>query len=66
MTARRIIVPGAMPSRDDNGRALPAILRFYEPGTARNELKPVYTDNTLNIELEQPILSNVSASSAQI
>jgi len=66
MTARRIIVPGAMPSRDANGRALPAKLRFYEPGTSRNELKAVYTDDTLSIEHEQPIPSNASGYFVQI
>ena len=56
MTARRIIVPGAMPSRDANGRALPAKLRFYEPDT--DVLATVYTDNTLEVEHGQPILSS--------
>ena len=60
MTARRIIVPGAMPSRDANGRALPSKLRFYEPGTATNELKAVYTDLTLSTAHGQPILSDAS------
>lgn len=47
MAARQIIVPGAMPSRDANGRALPAKFRFYMPGAALTTPKPVYTDATL-------------------
>lgn len=58
MTARRIIVPGAMPSRDANGRALPAKLRFYSPGT--DTLASVYTSSALTTAFSQPILSNAS------
>lgn len=58
MTARPLIVPGAMPSRDPNGRSLPAKLRFYDPGTVVTELKDVYSDATLVTPLSQPILSD--------
>lgn len=56
MTARPLIVPGAMPSRDANGRALAAKLRFYTPATTT--YKAVYTDNTLTNQFSQPILSD--------
>jgi hypothetical protein len=51
-----IIVPGAMPSRDANGRALPAKFRFYQPDTTTPAI--VYTDNTLGVALPFPILSD--------
>lgn len=59
MTARRIYIPEAMPSRDANGRALPAFLRFYEPTGTFDLLKPVYADDSLSVLLEQPVESNV-------
>lgn len=60
MAARQIIVPGAMPSRDQNGRALPAKLRFYEPNTALTTLKTVYTTSALNVAHATPILSDAA------
>lgn len=56
MAARQIIVPGAMPSRDANGRALPAKFRFYMPETSTPAV--VYTDATLTTPHEFPILSD--------
>lgn len=64
MTARRIIVPGAMPSRDANGRALPAKLRFYEPDT--DTLATVYTSAALTVPHSQPILSTSTGHFAAI
>lgn len=58
MTARQIIVPGAMPSRDANGRALPAKFRFYLPGAALTTVATVYTDDTLTTPQPFPILSD--------
>lgn len=60
MTARRLYVPEAMPSRDANGRALLAKLKFYEPDSALDTLKAVYTDGTLTTAHNQPIMSNAS------
>jgi hypothetical protein len=60
MAARQIIVPGAMPSRDANGRALPAKFRFYEPGAALTTPATVYTDNTLTVPHDFPILSDAA------
>lgn len=60
MTARPVIVPGAMPSRDGNGRSLPAKLRFYTPGSAFTTTKPVYSDYTLATALSQPVLSDAA------
>lgn len=57
MTARMIIVPGAMPSRDANGRALPAKFRFYLPSSG-GVPTTVYTDNTLSVPHEFPIISD--------
>lgn len=58
MTARQMIVPGAMPSRDANGRNLPAKFRFYTAGTGGTVAGVVYADNTLTVPLSQPILSD--------
>jgi hypothetical protein len=58
MAARQIIVPGAMPSRDRNGRILPAKLRFYVRGTAFNTPAVIYTDDTLAVSHDFPILSD--------
>lgn len=60
MVARRLYVPEAMPTRDANGRALPAKLRFYAPGSALDTLKPVYSDDTLTVPLAQPVLSDAA------
>lgn len=60
MTARRVIVPGAMPSRDANGRALPAKLRFYQPATAFSTPATVYTTADLNVAHDWPLLSDVA------
>lgn len=56
MVARQIIVAGAMPSRDANGRALPAKLRFYLPDTTTYAV--VYADSDLTTSLSQPIVSD--------
>lgn len=56
MTARQIIVAGAMPSRDANGRALPAKLRFYLPGTSTPAV--VYSDEPMTVALAWPIISD--------
>jgi len=56
MTARQIIVPGAMPSRDANGRALPAKLYFYQPDTTTPAT--VYTSSALSVAHSFPILSD--------
>ena len=57
MTARQIIVPGAMPSRDPNGRSLPAKLRFYTPGTG-SVPKAVYTSAALTTAHPFPLVSD--------
>ncbi len=56
MTARQIIVAGAMPSRDANGRALAARLRFYMPGTTTPAT--VFADNGLAVAHPFPLLSD--------
>lgn len=56
MVARPIIVPGAMPARDANGRALPSLLRFYSPGTTTP--KAVYTSSALTAAHEFPVVSD--------
>ncbi len=66
MAARIIIVPGAMPSRDANGRAVPAKLRFYEPGAAYSTPATVYTDSTLTVAHAFPILSDAAGRWPQI
>lgn len=66
MASRQIIVPGAMPSRDRNGRALAAKLRFYVPDTSLTTPASVYADNTLTTPLAFPILSNAAGRWPQI
>lgn len=66
MTARQIIVPGAMPSRDANGRNLPAKFRFYAPATALTTPAVVYTDVTLSVPHPFPILSDSAGRWPQI
>lgn len=56
MAATPIIIGGAMPSRDANGRALPGKLRFYLPQTTTPAV--VYTDMALTIPHEWPIVSD--------
>lgn len=56
MTARQLIVAGAMPSRDANGRALPAKFRFYMPGTTTPAT--VYADNALSVAHPFPLVSD--------
>lgn len=56
MAARQIAVPGAMPSRDANGRALPAKFRFYLPGTTTPTT--VYADAGLTTPHPFPLLSD--------
>lgn len=56
MAARQIIVAGAMPARDANGRALPSKFRFYLPQTTTPAV--VYTDVDLTIPHEWPIVSD--------
>lgn len=51
-------MPGAQPSRDANGRALPAKFRFYVPGATLSTPKTVYTDDTLIVAHPFPILSD--------
>lgn len=58
MAARQIIVPGAMPSRDANGRSLAAFLRFYAPGTTLGVPKTVYADEALTTPHEFPLPSD--------
>lgn len=64
MTARQIIVAGAMPSRDANGRALPAKLRFYMPQTSTPAT--VYADSDLTVALAWPVISDDAGRFAQI
>jgi hypothetical protein len=56
MTARQIVVAGAMPSRDANGRALAARLRFYLPGTTTPA--SVYADSGLSVAHPFPLVSD--------
>lgn len=58
MAARQIIVPGAMPSRDANGRSLAGFLRFYAPGTTLGVPKTVYEDSGLTVPHDFPIASD--------
>lgn len=58
MAARQIIVPGAMPSRDGNGRSLAAFLRFYAPGTTLGVPKATFADEALTVPHDYPIASN--------
>jgi hypothetical protein len=64
MAARQIIVPGAMPSRDANGRSLPARLRFYQPGTVLP--KTVYTTSALTTAHPFPLTSDSAGRWPQI
>lgn len=66
MTARQIFVAGAMPSRNANGRALPAKLRFYEPDTAYSTPATVYTTSALDVAHEWPVLSDAAGRFPQI
>lgn len=64
MAARQIIVAGAMPARNTNGRALPSKLRFYLPDTTTPAV--VYTDSDLTIPHTWPIISDDAGRWAQI
>lgn len=64
MAARQIIVPGAMPSRDANGRALPAKLRFYLPDTTTPAV--VYTTSALTTPHPFPLPSDSAGRFPQI
>ncbi len=64
MAARQIIVPGAQPSRDANGRALPAFLRFYAPNTTTP--KTVYQDAGLTTAHPFPLPSDAAGRFAPI
>lgn len=64
MAPRQIIVPGAFPSRDANGRVMPAKLRFYLPNTAAPAT--VWTDSTLTVTHPFPILSDSAGRWPQI
>lgn len=64
MAPRQIIVPGAFPSRDANGRVLPGKLRFYQPNTATPAT--VYTDSLLDTPHPWPILSDTAGRWPQI
>lgn len=66
MAARQLIVPGAMPSRDANGRALPALFRFYEPDTALSTPAEVYTSSSLGTPHAFPIQSDSAGRWPQI
>jgi hypothetical protein len=64
MAPRQIIVPGAFPSRDANGRALPAKLRFYLPNTAAPAT--VFSDITLSTPHSWPLISDSAGRWPQI
>jgi hypothetical protein len=64
MAARQIIVPGAMPSRDANGRTLPGRLRFYLPDT--DTPATVFADSGLTVPHAFPILSDSAGRWPQI
>lgn len=66
MAARQVIVPGAMPSRDANGRSLPAKFRFYEVDTALTTPKTVYTASDLVTPHAFPLLSDSAGRWPQI
>lgn len=66
MAARQIIVPGAMPSRDANGRALPAKFRFFVPAAALTTPKPVYTSSALTTPHPPDITSDAAGRWPQI
>lgn len=56
MVARQIIVAGAMPSRDVNGRSLPARFRFYLPSSG-GVPATVFADSALTVAHPFPIIS---------
>lgn len=58
MAAGQIIVPGAMPTRDRNGRATIGKLFFYENETQTPA--PVYTSSALTTQLANPVVSNAA------
>jgi hypothetical protein len=64
MAAHQIIVPGAMPSRDSNGRALPGRLYFYLPDTTTPAT--VYTTSALTTAHAFPVVSDSSGRFASI
>lgn len=64
MTARQIIVAGAMPSRDANGRSLPARLKFYLPDTSTPAV--VYSDEGLTVPHDWPVQSDDAGRFPQI
>lgn len=66
MTARQILVGGAMPSRDANGRALPANLYFYDPDTALSTPATVYTTSALDVAHAFPVASDAAGRFEQI
>ncbi len=66
MAARQIIVPGAMPSRDGNGRALPSKLYFYAPAAAFSTPKTVYKNEALTTPHPFPITSDSAGRFPQI
>lgn len=55
-----------MPSRDANGRALPAFLRFYAPGTSTSTPKTVYADEALTVAHPFPLPSDSGGRYPQI
>lgn len=60
MTGRPLIIPGAMPSRDANGRVLPARLRFWVPGTNFSTPATIYSDQALTVPVYFEILSDLA------
>lgn len=56
MAARQLIVPGAMPARDVNGRSLPSKFRFYEQDTSTPAT--IFTDATLTVAHAWPLISD--------
>lgn len=66
MAAAQIIVPGAMPSRDANGRTLPALFYFYEADSALSTPATVYTTSALNVAHAFPIESDSAGRWPQI
>jgi len=63
MSGRQILFE-ATPSRDENGRNLPAKLRFFLPGTSIPTT--VYADQGLTVPLSFPILSDSAGRFPQI
>lgn len=64
MTARQIIVAGAMPSRDANGRALPSFLKFYSPTTSIPAM--VFTTSSMDVAHPWPLPSDDAGRYPQI